>query len=356
MPSVLRTLAVVLILSGGCAVPGPRGADLALMDVALVNSRLVLVARAPKHRSAPKGVGQIDGVVRQILNDLGITSGGVYTPPASAIDGTTGQWTVESDGDLVSTAGTGDIEAPALDMIATTGAARVIAADGSGGATGASMTAQAATAGVNGVGGGYDNVGGQGVGSGDGGDVALTAGEATGSGAGGSVTLTAGTSDSGTPGAIVFSTDDGTLTLAATGGLTHSGGTATFSGLLPSTDSERNSGSSATRWLDTFTDRVTTQVLVTSTNPTTISATDPEFVVLDTSASGVEIDLPAVAGLADGWRLVVKRVGAGFNGTVDPSGSELIDSSSTSLSLSVNFQTVTIVKVTIGGTGQFVIE
>lgn len=84
-------------------------------------------------------------------------------------------------------------------------------------------------------------------------------------------------------------------------------------------------------------------VLVTSTNPTTLTSSSAEFIVADTSGGAVEIDLPSLASCTDGRRFVVKRVG-GSSVTVDPNASETIDGSSSTITLSANRESLTIVK------------
>lgn len=129
----------------------------------------------------------------------------------------------------------------------------------------------------------------------------------------------------------------------------------TVSELAPRTDSSYNSGSPTARWLGVYTDFTANQTLVATANPTALSATGAELVVGDTSVGAVEFDLPAVAGVPEGRRYVIKRVG-GANVTVDPNGTELIDGSSTTYTLSVDYQSVTIFRATVGGTAQWLIE
>lgn len=53
------------------------------------------------------GIGPLKARIVSVLDDLGVTTGGVYTAASGAIDGTADQWEVEADGDLSRIAGSG---------------------------------------------------------------------------------------------------------------------------------------------------------------------------------------------------------------------------------------------------------
>jgi hypothetical protein len=85
-------------------------------------------------------------------------------------------------------------------------------------------------------------------------------------------------------------------------------------------------------------------------SPYTVLTTD-EVLLVDTTTAAVTVNLPAIAGLPDGMKLVIKDSGgnAATNSiTVDPNASETIDGSTTPIVLSTAYDLITLVKVSTG--------